>query len=370
MRRRGFNPWSFGPIGLILWLSGGTVELQAQRSVRLEMDFTNGSQFSVAWQTQSVVPAPGLTIFPDYQALTSTDLTNWVPIGEKMAGTVGGTNRTFSIVPGVAVEGMAFFRIESRIELPGVSLIGENLGAADFSGGNLFGAQLFDANLRDANLRGADLSGADLRFAVLTNADLNGASLFAARIVSADLSFAVMTRADLSFANLDAARLFAANLRGADLRSCVLKDSDLSFASLHEAKLDTHTLMDAKWQTVWEIVNQGATNRNLQRTDLSFSDISEADLRQADLRFADLSGAFAALSDFSGAKLSGANLRFLDLRGAKFDTNTVVDAKTRLIWQIVNEGVAGGDLHGEDLSDGILAEGKLSSANRDRKSVV
>src|SRR5882672_5501397 len=113
----------------------------------------------------------------------------------------------------------------------------------------------------------------------------------------------------------------------------------------------------------WEIVNQGATGRNLQRADLSFADISEADLRRADLREADLSAAFAIRTDLSGANLLTANLRFIDLRGAKFNTNTLVNAKTRLIWQIVNEGVSGRDLHGLDLSGAVLAEGKLRSAN-------
>src|SRR5438093_705832 len=156
MRRCGFNRWSFCPIGLILWLSGCAVELRAQRSVTLQVDFTNGSQIRVAWQSRSVVPAPGLQIFPDYQVYTSTDLTNWVATGEKVAGTVGGTNRTFSILRGAGVVGLAFFRIESLIELPEAGLIGENLSGADFSGGNLFGAELFAANLHDANLRGAE----------------------------------------------------------------------------------------------------------------------------------------------------------------------------------------------------------------------
>src|SRR6266542_5061940 len=234
MLGRAFHRWLLCPIGLILWLTSGAAGLRAQRSVTLEVNAANGSQIRVAWQSGSAVPAPGLQIFPDYQVHTSTDFTNWVPIGEKVAGTVGGTNRTFSIVSERGVDGMAFFRIESLIELPEAGLIGENLGAADFSGGNLFGAQLFAANLHDANLRRAELNGADLRFAVMTNADLTDADLFADRIGSADLSFAELARADLSFANLDAARLFAANLRGADLRFCVLKDAELSFASLHE----------------------------------------------------------------------------------------------------------------------------------------
>jgi hypothetical protein len=89
---------------------------------------------------------------------------------------------------------------------------------------------------------------------------------------------------------------------------------------------------------------------NLHDASLRGADLSGADLRRADLRFANLSGAFAVHSDFSGANMSSASLRFLDLRGAKFDTNTVVDAKTRLVWQIVNEGVAGPDVHGRTAS--------------------
>src|SRR5438552_2179636 len=131
-----FNRWSICLIGLILWISGGAVELRAQRSVTLEVDYTNRSQIRVSWQSRSVVPAPGLQIFPDYQLHASTDLTNWVPAGEKMAGTVGGTNRTFSIMRDAGGDGLAFFRIESLIDLPEAGLIGENLSGADFSGGN------------------------------------------------------------------------------------------------------------------------------------------------------------------------------------------------------------------------------------------
>src|SRR5436190_5726251 len=133
MLRHRFLRWLFCPIGLILWLASGAAGLRAQRSVTLEVNSTNGSQIRVAWQSRSAVPAPGLQIFPDYQVHTSTDLTNWAPTGEKVAGTVGGTNRTFSIASEGGVDGMAFFRVESLIELPGAELIGERLDAADFS---------------------------------------------------------------------------------------------------------------------------------------------------------------------------------------------------------------------------------------------
>ena len=345
-----------------LGLLSGVAELFAERPVTLQLSSTGGFQIQIAWQSQSVVPAPGLAVFPDYQLHKSTDLKNWTAIGERFAGDIGGASRRFLIVDDLAGQAMAFYRVESIVELPNADLIGEDLAQADFSGGNLLGADLFNASLHHANLRSADLSGADLRFANLTNADLRGARLFAARVLSADLAFADLKDADLSFANLDGAGLFAATLRGADLRFCVLSDADLRFTELNETKLDEHTLIDSKWKTVWEIVNQGAAGRNLQRADLSFSNISEADLRQADLRLADLTAAFAVQSDFSGANLLNANLRFIDLHGARFDTNTVVDAKSRWIWRIVNEGASGSDLHGLDFSSAILTEGNLSGA--------
>jgi uncharacterized protein YjbI with pentapeptide repeats len=49
------------------------------------------------------------------------------------------------------------------------------------------------------------------------------------------------------------------------------------------------------------------------------------------------------------------------LRNAKIDTNTVTDAKTRLIWEIVNPGVAGRNLSSRDLRDAVLVRGDLSS---------
>src|SRR5438094_380970 len=185
---------------ITLWLGGCGLEAFAQRSVTVQPIRTTASQIQVAWQARSVVPLPGLQIFPDYQLHTSANLTNWIPTGDRLAGSVGGTNRTFSVVRDVTVGRMAFFQVESLVELPGADLIGANLAEGDFSGANLFGADLFAANLHDVNLHGADLDGADLRFAILTNADLGGASLFAAKLLSADLSLADLKKADLSFA--------------------------------------------------------------------------------------------------------------------------------------------------------------------------
>src|SRR5438309_8034343 len=95
---------------ITLWLGGCGLEAFAQRSVTVQPIRTTTSQIQVAWQARSVVPLPGLQIFPDYQLHTSANLTNWVPTGDRLAGNVGGTNRTFSVVSDVAVGGWPFFR--------------------------------------------------------------------------------------------------------------------------------------------------------------------------------------------------------------------------------------------------------------------
>src|ERR1044071_8336753 len=186
MQASAFTRSSISALWLTLWLCGGAVTLCAQRSVTVQLALTNRFQVRVDWQARSVVPAPGLAIFPDYQLHRSGDLDQWVPVGEPLPGNVGDTNRMYSIVNELAGDTMAFFRVGSIVELPEADLIGENLAEADFSGANLFGAGLFAADLHDSNLQGATLDGADLRFVVLTNADLSGASLFAARMLSAD----------------------------------------------------------------------------------------------------------------------------------------------------------------------------------------
>ena len=115
---------------MMLWLSGGPVAPAGQRSVTLQPGLTNGTRFQLLWRSESVVPAPGLQIFPDYQLHTSTDLTNWVLIGERLTGNIGGTNSLFSMLGDISSGQMAFFRLESIVELPGANLIFDGLAAS------------------------------------------------------------------------------------------------------------------------------------------------------------------------------------------------------------------------------------------------
>ena len=189
-------------------------------------------------------------------------------------------------------------------------------------------------------LGGADLRGADLGGAVLRGADLRGAIIDEGtrldakwRLVWEIVNKPVAGR-DLRGADLTGADLTGADLTGADLGGAVLRGADP-----RGAIIDERTRLDAKWRLVWEIVNKPVAGRDLRGADLT-----GADLRGADLRGADLDGAV-----LRGADLRGAVLRGADLRGAIIDERTTLDAKWRLVWEIVNKPVAGRDLHGADL---------------------
>src|SRR6266511_3128165 len=86
-------------------------EAAAQRSVMLQLNFTTRSGVALTWQSGSVVPPPGLPIFPDYQVHRSYDLENWAPIGEPFIGNIGGSSRLLSSVDSGADESVFFFRM-------------------------------------------------------------------------------------------------------------------------------------------------------------------------------------------------------------------------------------------------------------------
>ena len=219
------------------------------------------------------------------------------------------------------------------------------------------------ADLTGAHLAGAHLTGAHLRRADLTGAHLAGAHLAGAHLAGADLTGADLAGADLAGADLTGAHLTGAHLTG---------------AHLHGATIDDRTSLDAKWRLVWEIVNEPAAGRDLRGADLAGAHLAGADLAGADLRGADLAGADLAGADLAGADLArahlrgadltgadltGAHLTGADLHGATIDDRTSLDAKWRLVWEIVNEPAAGRDLRGADLTGADLAGAHLAGAD-------
>jgi uncharacterized protein YjbI with pentapeptide repeats/DNA-binding Xre family transcriptional regulator len=217
------------------------------------------------------------------------------------------------------------------------NLSGADLSDADLSGANLSGANLSGADLSDADLSGADLSGADLSGANLTGANLSDANLSDANLRGANL----MT-ADLSYANLIAVNLKRANLCYSNLASANLSGANLSGANLSGVNLSGFNL----------------SGFNLSGANLSYGNLIGISLNYSNLRDVNLSGA-----DLSGANLSGANLTGANLSGARIDTQTKIDSKWRLVWEIVTQGAREQDLIGIDLSNADLRRADLSNAD-------
>ena len=172
------------------------------------------------------------------------------------------------------------------------------------------------------------------------------------------LFFKVESLLDFHGQNVMRLRLDRGNLEGATFAGC-----DFFGASLNEANLG---------------------RANLQATDFRFASMIDANLRGADLRGADFSnanltraklqGALASFVDFTGANLTeadfaGADLRFTSLLDAQIDfiglqntiidEETLLDPKTRLIWELVNGRKVGATISNELLAVSNFREADL-----------
>jgi len=281
-----------------------------------------------------------------------------------------------------------------------VTLAGAYLPEADLEGASLANADLRGADLRQANLQATDLRGADLRGADLSQARLEEASLHGTKIDNTtqledkwQLVWQIinlgaenrdlhthnldLSQANLSGANLRGANLSFGSLSKADLSGADLTGADLNNVNLRETMIDDATKLDAKWRLVWEIVNYGASGRDLHGVDLSQADLSYANLSQAilsqailtdtnlsraNLYGADLSGTILTEPDLPGGEPHNAILHNADLAGVKMDDMTRIEDKWRLVWEIVNQGGKNRDLSGADLMAADLHEIDLSGA--------
>ena len=68
-------------------------------------------------------------------------------------------------------------------------------------------------------------------------------------------------------------------------------------------------------------------------------------------------------SPIVGHHWQGYEKSLADLRGAKIDETTQIDAKWRLVWEIVNQGAASRDLHQVDLRGADLTGADLTGAD-------
>lgn len=275
-----------------------------------------------------------------------------------------------------------------QADLRGALLRKANLNQAELTQTDLTGAYLVEADLSWSKLLGADLSYANLARANLMRANLMGANLSQANLIQGNLDTAFiiganMNSADLRWANLNGTVLSKTNLYGTDLRGANLIGSNLQEVNLRGTKIDKTTQIEDKWRVIWEIVNYGGIETNLRGLDLKGIDLTDTKLSGLDLRDSDLSGAILMntnlrKTDFRGANLQGANLYRADLRGAKLqeanldqanlreakiDEITELNDKWRVVWEIVNRGGAGRDLHHFDLVEANLNQVSMQGAN-------
>ncbi|MEZ4582494.1 MAG: pentapeptide repeat-containing protein [Caldilineaceae bacterium] len=176
-----------------------------------------------------------------------------------------------------------------------------------------------------------------------------------------------MSKANLADADLPGAGLTGANLSGANLAGADLTDAVLDGGRLHQATVDSRTQWDAKWALVHAVLNDIEEGPRP-----ASADFSGAEMRNAFLDGADLTGGsaqrrpargdaaaehparrrparrrppqrLACYADLTGADLPGTNLREVDLSyvnwaGTQIDARTVIPARIRQLWSIVNEG--------------------------------
>lgn len=331
----------------------------AQRSFSLTVTPTNQNAVAIGWKAQSATPVGDVVIIPQFQVQRSTDLINWTPVSGMITGALS-QKLTFTDPAG----SLGFYRVSSIInqeyaQLNNAKLDGGQLQFADF-----FGAQLFAASLQTAVLTNADLGGADLQSANVSGANLAGADLFAVDAFLATFDSSSMAGAAASFGDFESASLFNVDLTGADFGSATLTGANLDFATFKQMKLDADTVMDAQPRLVWQVVNHGAANAVLTNKDLSFARLDGVSFNGAKLNNTLFTQSFLNNADVRGANLTNAALTFVRWVGAQMDATTVIEARSRLVWQILNQNFgAGRDLHGTNLTSMDLNGANFWGAN-------
>ncbi len=339
-------------------LSLGVCSGHAQRAFTVSVRSTNQGGATISWKAQSATPVGDLVVVPQFIVQRSSDLQSWTTVSGTFSPTLSQTV-TFTDTNG----GFAFYRVGSLIQKQYAEMSNARLNSGDLSGADFFGARLFGALFVQTKLLGARLSAADVRGADFTAADLRGADLFNLKASDAIFDGATLKGADASFANFEAASFSGADLRGADFSFSILTAAVLDFAAFYQVVMDANTVIDANPKLVWQVVNQGPTNFVLTNKDLSLATLTNLNFNGAKLNGADLFGSDMTGSDLRGANFTNADTRFMDFTSTLLDGNTVIDAKSRLVWGILNQPQAGRDLHGTNLSSTFLRGASLLSVN-------
>jgi uncharacterized protein YjbI with pentapeptide repeats len=353
----------FHSICRVLFLSAACLFGHAQSTLRLNIALTNGTDAAVTWNSKSVVPLPGIKIIPDFQAEISPDFITWKAYGSSFRGQSLPLGKLGVVLTNFFIQPAQFLRIASSISLQGADLISQSLDNGDLTAAEMAGVDLFNSTLRNATFDRANLEAADLRFCDLTRASFVGANLRGVRLTSAQVQSSNFTNAILSYADLSGSDLFGSDFSNVDARFSNFSDAQMEFTAMRHMRIDTNTILPPKWRLVWRLQNEGGFEMDLHGADFSFAFLEFADLRNSLCTNADFSGADLQSANLVGADFTGADLRFVDLRDSLLDVTTRVDAKTRLVWEILNEPAENRQLVAVDLSSTSLVQAKLANAN-------
>jgi uncharacterized protein YjbI with pentapeptide repeats len=329
-----------------------------QRAFTVSVRSTNQGGATISWKAQSATPVGDLVIVPQFVVERSADLQSWTTVSGTFSPSLSQTV-TFTDTNG----GFAFYRVGSIIQKQYAEMSNARLSSGGLAGADFFGARLFAARFDQAILTGARLSAADVRGGDFTLADLSGADLFYIRATEAIFDGATLKGADASFADFEAASFSGTDLRGVDFSFSILSDAVFDFAAFHQVVMDTNTLIDPKPKLIWQMVNQGPTNFVLTNKDLSLATFTNLNFKNAKLNGSDLFGTDMTDSDLRGANFTSADTSLIDFTGTLLDGTTIIDAKSRLVWGIINQPQAGRDLHGTNISSTFLLRANLSGAN-------
>lgn len=126
-----------------------------------------------------------------------------------------------------------------------------------------------------------------------------------------------------------------------------------------------HVKLLKQWAELW---NRWRVENPKIVPDLRRAELNKVNLDGANLSGANLSGAYLSYAslreaDLCGANLLGASLIGTGLQQTKIDRRTRLDAKWRMVWEIVNLGAQGKDLRKADLRGTNLCEANLREAN-------
>lgn len=239
-------------------------------------------------------------------------------------------------------------------EDPIISLQEVNLKSADFQDLKLSRVNFSSARLNKSNWRsveGWDLIANNCQF---HRADMRQASFYNCHFQGADFR-----RADLRGASFDSCDLRGAILDSADLRGAIFHRSNLRGVSWNRrTRFNRHT------RTIFKLVNgMLSAKQGLDDFDLSECDLAGLNLKDFKLRRANLCGSVLNGAQLEGAKLGGALLYQAELKDISLDQDTELEAKWKLVADILTHPRAGRKLLDEDLSYAFLEDAYLHQAD-------